>query len=367
MNKIAKSVAFLLGVMIGYGLGELLLKVEMITAFFHIVTTSVVSRILFDGVIGIIFGIIFVLILPLVLKALKKLSSDSLQAISKFSLAQILTAATGLILGLVTAGLLAIPVGNLPIPDVVKSIIIILLFVALGYLGVALMTSKNGEIQFFWENFSSTRSDTVKKTSRRSQGCPKILDTSVIIDGRIYDMLQTGFIEGQIVVPAFVLSELQLLADGEDDLKRVRGRRGLDMVRKMQTDLDGIDVVISQKDYKDIKDVDNKLLKLAREMKGKVVTNDYNLSKIAHIYHVAVLNTNDMSNAVKTVVVPGEEMVVNVLREGKENNQGVAYLDDGTMIVVENGRDFIGKTITAVVTSVLQTAAGRMIFAKPVF
>lgn len=195
---------------------------------------------------------------------------------------------------------------------------------------------------------------------------PKILDTSVIIDGRIADIMKTGFIEGQIVIPEFVLLELQHVSDSSDSLKRNRGRRGLDILNKLQ-DAYGIDIynTTGEKSIEEIPEVDIKLLKLAQMINGKVVTNDYNLNKVAGVKGVKVLNINELANTLKPIALPGEEMTLFLVKEGKEHNQAVAYLDDGTMIVVEGGRKFIGKTITASVTSVLQTSAGRMIFAKP--
>jgi uncharacterized protein YacL len=192
----------------------------------------------------------------------------------------------------------------------------------------------------------------------------KILDTSVIIDGRIADICKTRFIEGTLVIPEFVLEELQHIADSSDLLKRNRGRRGLDILNKIQKELD-VKVLIYEGDFDDIHEVDSKLVKLAKMLKGKVVTNDYNLNKVCELQGVEVLNINDLANAVKPVVLPGEEIVVHVIKDGKEYGQGVAYLDDGTMIVVEGGRDYIGETVEVLVTSVLQTSAGRMIFAKP--
>ncbi|CAI6085209.1 PIN/TRAM domain-containing protein [Cohnella sp. JJ-181] len=192
----------------------------------------------------------------------------------------------------------------------------------------------------------------------------KILDTSVIIDGRIADICKTGFIEGTLVIPEFVLEELQHIADSSDLLKRNRGRRGLDILNKIQKELD-VKVLIYEDPGDETGEVDSRLVKLAKAMRGKVVTNDFNLNKVCELQGVSVLNINDLANAVKPVVLPGEEIVVQVIKDGKEHGQGVAYLDDGTMIVVEGGRDFIGTTMEVLVTSVLQTSAGRMIFAKP--
>jgi uncharacterized protein YacL len=191
----------------------------------------------------------------------------------------------------------------------------------------------------------------------------KILDTSVIIDGRICDVCETGFVDGTLVIPQFVLKELQLVADSADSLKRNRGRRGLDILQKIQK-MSGIEVVISDMDFPDVKEVDLKLIELARALQGKIVTNDFNLNKVAQLRGVAVLNVNELANSLKPVVLPGEIMKVFILKEGKEYNQGVAYLDDGTMVVVDNARKMISKTIDIVVTSVLQTTAGKMIFGR---
>ena len=208
-----------------------------------------------------------------------------------------------------------------------------------------------------------------KATTRNKaagQTAPKILDTSVIIDGRIADIMKTGFIEGRIVIPEFVLVELRHIADSSDSLKRNRGRRGLDVLNKIQSQY-GVEIynTDSEKSLNAIPEVDAKLLQLALNMNGKVVTNDYNLNKVASIKGVSVLNINELANTLKPVVLPGEEMELTPIKEGKENRQALAYLDDGTMIVVEGGRRHIGHEITTVVTSVLQTSAGRMIFAKP--
>lgn len=191
----------------------------------------------------------------------------------------------------------------------------------------------------------------------------KILDTSVIIDGRIADVCETGFLDGTLVVPQFVLKELQFVADSADSMKRNRGRRGLDILQKVQK-MAGVTVMISDLDFPDLREVDLKLIELARSLRGKIVTNDFNLNKVAQLRGVEVLNINELANALKPVVLPGEFMKVFILKEGKEYNQGVAYLDDGTMVVVDNARRMIGKNIDVVVTSVLQTTAGKMIFGR---
>src|SRR4051794_16827133 len=191
----------------------------------------------------------------------------------------------------------------------------------------------------------------------------RILDTSVIIDGRVADICETGFMDGTLVIPQFVLKELQLVADSSDSMKRNRGRRGLDILQKIQK-MSGVDVTISDMDFPDVREVDLKLIELARTLQGKIVTNDFNLNKVAQLRGVEVLNINELANSLKPVVLPGKIMKVFILKEGKEYNQGVAYLDDGTMVVVDNARKMIGKTIDVVVTSVLQTTAGKMIFGR---
>ena len=198
------------------------------------------------------------------------------------------------------------------------------------------------------------------ETDAPGKACPKVLDTSVIIDGRILDICRTGFLEGDMVVPAFVLDELRHIADSADALRRGRGRRGLDVLKKLQEETP---LRIEERDECD-GEVDVKLLRLARELNGAVMTNDYNLNKVASVAGVPVLNVNDLAGALRPNVLPGEEMTVRILREGREPGQGVAYLEDGTMVVVENGRARVGETLSCAVTTVLQTSAGRMIFAR---
>lgn len=230
-----------------------------------------------------------------------------------------------------------------------------------GYMGLCVALEKKEELSSLWV---SGRWGSGGQEEERRLEEHKILDTSVIIDGRIADICKTGFIEGTIVIPEFVLEELQHIADSSDLLKRNRGRRGLDILNKIQKELD-VKVLIYEGDFEEISEVDSKLVKLAKVLQGKVVTNDFNLNKVCELQGVSVLNINDLANAVKPVVLPGEEIMVQVIKDGKEHGQGVAYLDDGTMIVVEGGRDFIGSITEVLVTSVLQTSAGRMIFAKP--
>jgi uncharacterized protein YacL len=265
-----------------------------------------------------------------------------------------------LILGLIIANLLGASFHRLPYVGYFLPIVGSLI---LGYLGWSFGTKKREELLSLFSFFQ--RSASKEKASKvESKNQYKILDTSVIIDGRIADICKSGFIDGTLIIPSFILEELRHIADSSDLLKRNRGRRGLDILNRIRKELD-VMVRIHDKDYDDLTEVDSKLVRLAQSMGAQVITNDYNLNKVAELQGIRVLNINELANAVKPVVLPGEEMHVQVIKDGKEAGQGVAYLDDGTMIVVENGRRFIGQNITVLVTSVLQTAAGRMIFAKP--
>jgi uncharacterized protein YacL len=252
---------------------------------------------------------------------------------------------------------------KVPYLDVILNIVT---YFILGYLGIVIATKKGTDIRTAWLASRKSLTATGKGSKGKGAATPKIFDTSVIIDGRISDIMRTGFIEGPIIIPEFVLVELRHIADSSDALKRNRGRRGLDILNKIQEDY-GIEIynTTEEKSLDEIPEVDVKLLKLAQIMNGKVVTNDFNLNKVAAIKGVEVLNINELANTLKPVVLPGEEMILSLVKEGKEDKQAVAYLDDGTMIVVEEGKPYIGQTIKVVVTSVLQTSAGRMIFAKP--
>lgn len=285
------------------------------------------------------------------------------ESLVKAPVTDVLFGSLGLIFGLIVAYLAVIPLERIPF---VSAIFPIFITILLGYLGFQVGFKKRDELVNLFSISSkfgkkkSVDDDEMDLSSKKL----KILDTSVIIDGRVADICQTGFLEGTIVIPRFVLEELQHIADSSDVLKRNRGRRGLDILNRIQKEL-AIKVEIYEGNFEDIQEVDSKLVKLAKLTSGVVVTNDFNLNKVCELQSVEVLNINDLANAVKPVVLPGEELTVQVIKDGKEHNQGVAYLDDGTMIVVEEGRDYIGKHIQVLVTSVLQTSAGRMIFAKP--
>ena len=298
-----------------------------------------------SGSIGAGIGITLALILIGLEFSLKKVSTRGLSA-----------AVFGLLFGLILARLIITTLDLVPIgPDLGTPLRSILL-VIFCYFGMAIALRGRDEFNIIIPYVKFTRQDQREELV--------ILDTSVVIDGRIADICETRFIEGRLVVPRFVLKELQQIADSQDPIKRNRGRRGLDVLAKIQKN-PNVDVRIAEEDFEDIKEVDAKLVRLGKLIGGRILTNDFNLNKISELQGVQVLNINELANALKPVVLPGEVMEARVIKEGKEYNQGVAYLDDGTMVVVEQGRHLIGQTVRVMVTSVLQTAAGRMIFAKP--
>jgi uncharacterized protein YacL len=276
--------------------------------------------------------------------------------LEKASLKKLIGAGVGSILGILAALMVSHLLNLTLIEEKSLSFIQVALLMLLGYVGLILGANKGDLLNLaaLGGIFSGERQ--AKKTS-------KIMDTSVIIDGRIADVCETGFIDGTLVIPQFVLRELQLVADSSDAMKRNRGRRGLDILQRIQK-MTTVTVQIVEDDFPNVREVDMKLIELAKVYEGKIVTNDFNLNKVAQLQGLPVLNINDLANALKPVVLPGEIMRVFILKEGKEYNQGVAYLDDGTMVVVDNAKKMISKTIDVAVTSVLQTTAGKMIFGK---
>jgi uncharacterized protein YacL len=276
----------------------------------------------------------------------------------------ILTRAIGLVVGLLIANLMLAPLFLLPIPadfSFIKPLVAVVGSIILSYTGMNLADS-HGRGLLRLINPSTVESLVAEGTLKPAT--TKVLDTSCIIDGRIESLLETGFLEGQLLVPQFVLQELQQVADASKDQKRVRGRRGLEILNRIKGSYPDR-IVINPTDYEDIATVDAKLVRFAQEISGTLLTNDYNLSKVASVQKVPVLNVNDLVNAVRPSYLPGDNIDIKVLKEGKEPSQGIGYLDDGTMVVVEEGSGYVGGEIRVVVTSALQTSAGRMIFAKP--
>jgi uncharacterized protein YacL len=287
------------------------------------------------------------------------------RAIGDLTAIQLLAGGLGLVLGLVIGALAALPLSYLPSPF--RSILPTIVAIVFGYLGITVMVLRQKDIFALLRRRSDGADLDVEAGSSNNHLSSDVvlLDTSVIIDGRIADVARTGFIRSPMLVPRFVLAELQYIADSSDALRRNRGRRGLEMLNRMQKE-SPVPVRMVDLDIEGTRQVDAKLVELARQLSCPIVTNDYNLNRVAGLQGIMVLNVNELSNAVKAVVLPGETMPIKVIQEGKELNQGIGYLDDGTMVVVENGRRYMDNEIEVSVTKVLQTNAGRMIFATPV-
>lgn len=282
------------------------------------------------------------------------LHPESEKSLLLISTQDLIIGTLGLFAGLIIANLVGLAFGSIPY---IGPYVSVALSIILGYIGMHLTISKKAEIAG-WFHF---KAESGTKQKKKKVG--KLLDTNIIIDGRILNIYQSGFLEGPIIVPVFVLEELQKIADSADVLKRNRGRRGLDILNQIKKKSKD-ELIILTEDFEEINEVDSKLVKLARTHGYKIITNDYNLNKVAELQGVAVLNINELIIALKPAVIPGEEVYVQLVKNGKEEGQGVAFLDDGTMIVVENGSQFIGQEIPVIIASVLQTKAGQIIFAK---
>lgn len=360
-KKLLRGLFCAAGLIIGYVVGDGILKIPQVQEFGYL--SNAIGSVLFPFFISILFGIILYLVSPIIYTAIVNLIEYVEKSVQKLTITEIIYGAIGAVIALVITTLATRPISSFH--PILAPLLVILINVICAIIGMDIMVKKKDDITNILLSLKRTNTSTKEKKSKSTtKPMPKVLDTSVIIDGRIFDICQTGFVEGPLVIPNFVLDELRHISDSSDSLKRTRGRRGLDILNKIQKEL-AIEVQIWEGDFPKIAEVDSKLLKLAQTLHGKVITNDYNLNKVAEVQGVPVLNINELSNAIKPVVIPGEEMTVDVVKDGKESSQGVAYLDDGTMIVVEGGKKYIGETLDVLVTSVLQTAAGRMIFAKP--
>jgi len=317
----------------------------------------------------IIFALIGFFLAPVFIRIFEGLFKWLEARLTRMPTYDLIWGSAGAIVGLLIARLIS---GSFADVSFVGSLLSVLISLFLGYIGFITGIKRKEDFMAFFSFFSKLKLDKndrekVKDGKNRVKHNPadyKVLDTSVIIDGRISDIVKTGFLDGILLIPGFVLEELRHIADSSDLLKRNRGRRGLDILNQISKEA-VIKVEIYEGDFEEIAEVDSKLVKLANVLGAPILTNDYNLNKVAELQGIKVLNINELANAVKPVVLPGEEMYVQVMREGKENGQGVAYLDDGTMVVIDGGRRYIGQNTTVIVTTVLQTAAGRMIFAKP--
>ena len=370
-------IALLVGIM-GYMLTdnfmpvwEPIIDVKFWTMGFFGISIIKILALALGGLIGALIG--FVIALPIINQGLK-LARRIESLLSRVPNQELMAGTAGLLFGLIIANLIGLAFYRVPI---IGSYIPIILSAIFGYIGMRLASRKGPELYANWLQSRTVakdkKKDVVPKDSEQaaipvisefeSVSVAKLLDTSVIIDGRIAELCETGFLEGPLVVPLFVLEELQHISDSADVLKRNRGRRGLDILQSMQQK-EIIAIKVIADDFEDITEVDSKLMRLALDKKWKIVTNDFNLNKVASLQGIEVLNLNDLANALKPAMIPGEWIRVQVIKEGKEDNQGVAYLDDGTMIVIENGAQSVETSIDVMVTSVLQTSAGRMIFAR---
>jgi len=370
VNKIKKFFQILIqtlltltGIFIGFQIGAIVSLYNLKLDIFQL--TSIKLILIMAGGLGGFW------ISPIIIKQFNRGVEWVINTLASYSRQELISGIIGLIVGLIINTLLFRPLFTIPfekipvIGDYLKTVLVIFITILLSYIGI-LTGIKIG----LWGGIKSDLPGIETKFRDKllldiQNECFKILDTSVIIDGRILDIARTGFIAGVLVIPKFVLEELQKIADSGDAIKRNRGRRGLDILNKMRRDQQ-IPIHIYENDIFKAKDVDDKLIALALQLKGKIITQDYNLNKVAQVHGIDVLNINELANALKPVVLPGEELKVHLIKEGKEYGQGVAYLDDGTMIVVEGGRRYIGEQIKVQVTSVLQTVAGKMIFARPV-
>jgi len=356
LNKLLRIFVIFVGFFVGPGL--VLLAGAVYESFAHTDISRQFNPFLLYILAGAASGIIFILLSGRIAGAIERGIQKVEGVLEEAPSATLLSGSIGLVIGLVIAALISIIIRLIPVAWLSAPLTVIE-FIIFGYLGVSIGVKRRYDLQ----GFLSMRKGGKGEVKAGAAITPKILDTSVIIDGRIFDICKTGMFEGEILVPAFVLAELQHIADSSDGMKRTKGRRGLDIIGKMQKELK-VPVRITDRDYDDITEVDAKLVRLAKETGGKVVTNDFNLNKVAAVQGVGVFNINELANAVKPVLVVGEELTVTIVKNGKEAKQGIAYLNDGTMIVVEGAKGRIDETLGVVVTSVLQTAAGRMIFAR---
>lgn len=323
-------------------------------------SSSSIVKIVVMVVVALLFGFIFYRLAPKFISVELRLIESIEDSLKRFSLVDILIGTLGLVVGLLLAFLISQPLLKLNIPGigtVLTVIMEIVFYIGMGFLGAKLALNYHDDFLMFFDRIKTRDKSNLKVTSKDYKVRPKIVDTSTIIDGRIVDILKTGFLEGNLIIPIFVIEELQHIADSDNYLRRQKGRRGLDILKTMQTEYkDKVKVV--DKRYQSIDKVDSMLIKMSEEFNANLVTNDYNLNKVANLQGVFVYNINDLANAMRPVFVAGEPINVSIIKEGRENNQGIGYLDDGTMIVVEDGKRFLGEIIECTVTSVLQTSAG---------
>lgn len=356
-EKIARFIMAFLGAIVGFVVANSLTEIFKLNQ--HPMITQIIVYVF--GIL--LFATIFYLLFNPFFKFFTAVTGRAVEALQEFALMDIIHGTIGLIVGFLLAFLISQPLYRISIPyigNLLIPLISIVIYLALGFLGLKVATRDKEE----WSTaFSKLKISSKERSGKKEKQGVKILDTSVIIDGRIIDIFDAGFMEGHIIIPIFVLEELQHIADSENSLRRQKGRRGLDVLNSIQENYsDRVEVTVER--YPEIEEVDSKILRMAKEMSAKVVTNDYNLNKVASVQNIEVLNINELANAMKPVVIPGEEMSVRIIKDGNQSDQGLGYLDDGTMIVVEGGKRYIGQQVNTLVTSVIQTAAGKMIFVK---
>ncbi|MEG1502006.1 MAG: TRAM domain-containing protein [Synergistaceae bacterium] len=354
------------------GIGYQLSKIVVENQFFPSLTTiHPIYTYVFIIIISSLFGLI---IAPLFWYLLVKISQFFEIKLQNINIFDLLASLLGLIIGLMLANLIALPMSR--IPGSISVYISILLNISFGYLGLRFFSKRRKDFFNLFINFSDIRlklpkikkqekSESDFKYNEEEFSTAKILDTSAIIDGRILDVARTGFLEGKIILPRFILTELQSIADSTDPLRRTKGRRGLSVVAELKK-INNVIIEIPETTLKELgrDKVDEALVVMAKNLNGRVVTTDYNLNQVANIEGVFVLNVNDLANSLKPLLLPGENIDIDIIRQGKEHNQGVGYLDDGTMLVIEDGQDSVGERVTVTITSMLQTSAGRMVFGR---
>lgn len=353
-HRIARAFITLMFAAIGASIAKLLLDSKLVSTLDQSVMLWFPFVLYASSII--LFALIGFFVAPKLISLYKRIIAALMRKFSDMPLSKIFVGVIGLLVGLVIAYLLS----SLPLkiqPQFIGVVLCVLMYLVFGTLGWMIPTKRIREISLPGWLKSSDR-------SLKTGASPKLLDTSAIIDGRFFDVLKTGIVEGTVIVPKFVLDELRYIADSPDPLKRARGRRGLDLLNALKETTGGQSVVVLDTDYTDLVDVDSKLMRLASEKHACIVTNDYNLNKAASVHRIQVFNINDLANALRTNVTAGEDIEVTVVKEGKEPSQGVAYFDDGTMIVIDGGSSLVGSRVRATVTSVLQTSAGKMVFAK---
>ena len=388
MRTLIRALFSVIGVALGVAVIAILQNLALLKA---LSPGYVVAIYIFSGIIGFI---LFYLIAPSIFRGMRKLMDATSRRMETVPLDQVIIGTTGLIVGLLIAGIISNPILQLSIihlGNAIGVILAVLIYIFLGSMGWRLALSYREEIlgtfhqlkDAIVKNGSERRKETeshAEKAESRAfkrklrkyadagedldiESIPKILDTSALIDGRIFEVIRIGFLDGPFIISHYVLEELQHIADSSDVLRRERGRKGLDRIHELQTQF-GSQVIIESSMVRDAQEVDLKLLLLTKKYRGAMVTTDYNLNKVASVQNLRVLNVNDLANALKPPVIPGEHLMIKIIKAGKEPRQGLGYLEDGTMIVVENGENSIGKNMDTVVTSVLQTSAGKMIFTR---